>query len=84
MDRIKINFNNIVKQINENSYREKYELGKNKNFNNFNKTGLLELTQSNKFTMSPTMTTRETLSTFTNFFFKPNDNKHKKFYKICR
>ena len=76
MDRIKINFNNIIGQINENSYREKYELGKNKNFNNFNKTGFLELTQSNKFTMSPTMTTRETLSTFTNFFFKPNDNKH--------
>ena len=33
MDRIKINFSDIVKKINENSYREKYELGKNKIIN---------------------------------------------------
>ena len=71
INRIKINFNDVVGKINENSYREKYELSENKNLINFNKTRFLELTQSNKFTMSPSTTTRETLSTFTNFFFKP-------------
>ena len=74
MERIGINFNIVMQKINENSYREKYELGKTNNFNNFNRTGLLEMTLSNKFPISPTITTRETLSTFTNFFFKPNVN----------
>ena len=74
MERIGINFNKVMQKINENSYREKYELGKTNNFNNFNRTGLLEMTLSNKFPISPTITTRETLSTFTNFFFKPNVN----------
>ena len=73
IDRIKINFNNIVEQINENSYREKFELGKNNNIHNFDKTRYLELTQSNKFSMSHTVTTRETLSTFNNFFLKPKN-----------
>ena len=58
MDRIKINFSDIVQKINENSYREKYELGKNKIINNLNQKRLLELTQSNKFSMSPSITTR--------------------------
>ena len=77
MDRIKINFSDIVQKINENSYREKYELGKNKIINNLNQKHLLELTQSNKFSMSPSITTRETLSTFTNFYFKPKEKNHK-------
>ena len=78
IDRIKINFNNIIGKINENSYREKYELGKDIDVDidsDFNKTSRFELTQTNKFSMSHTMTTRETLSTFTNFFFRPKD-KH--------
>ena len=76
IDRDKINFVDIIGKINENSYREKYELRKNNNNLNFNRTNRLELTQTNKFSMSPT-TTRETLSTFTNFFVKPN-NKNRK------
>ena len=79
IDRIKINFSSVVEKINQNSYREKYELGKNKIINNLNKNRILELTQSNKFSMSPSITTRETLSTFTNFFLKPKDKIHKKF-----
>jgi hypothetical protein len=77
LNRIKINFNDIVGKINENSYREKFELSKSKNNINFNKTKLLELTQTNKFSMSPSITTRETLSTFTNFFLKPKNKVHK-------
>ena len=73
IDRLKINFSNIVQQINENSYREKFELGKKNNISGLDKTRYLELTQSNKFSMSHTVTTRETLSTFNNFFLKPKN-----------
>ena len=76
LDRIKINFNNIIEKINDNSFREKYELGKKKNFRNFNKAHFLELTQSDKFPMSPSVTTRETLSTFTNFFLRTKNINH--------
>ena len=76
IDRIKIKFNSIVEQINENSYREKYELGKINNIASLDKTRYLELTQSNKFSMSHTVTTRETLSTFNNFFLKSKNKNN--------
>ena len=76
IDRNKINFVDIIGKINKNSYREIYELRKNNDNLNFNRTNRLEMTQTNKFSMSPT-TTRETLSTFTNFFVKPNIKNRK-------
>ena len=76
IDRNKINFVDIIGKINENSYREKYELRKNNNNLIFNRANRFGMTQTNTFSMSPT-TTRETLSTFTNFFVKPN-NKNRK------
>ena len=76
IDRNKIYFVDIIGKINENSYREKYELRKNNDNLNFNRTNRLDMTQTNKFSVSPT-TTRETLSTFTNFFMKPNIKNRK-------
>ena len=67
MDRIKINFNNLIEKINENSFREKYLEKNNIIFNYFNKSNLLELTKSNKFPISPNMTAREPISSFSKF-----------------
>ena len=75
IDGINLNFSNIVGKINENSYRERNELIKTKNNLNLDKIGYLETTKTNKFSISPTMTTRE--STFRNFFLKPNMNQDK-------